>query len=93
MTTSRFQELLEDLQSSGLSQKHFCAARGIKCATFQYWKRKLKNDNNIEPSGFLQIAPDTSLGIEVRLPGGISLTLCRGFDSELFRDIIKALTA
>lgn len=35
-------------QKSGGSQKDFCVRHGLKLATFQYWRRKLKTE---PPSG------------------------------------------
>jgi len=38
----QWQQLINDQQRSGLSQKAFCRQQGIAVATFGYWKRKLQ---------------------------------------------------
>lgn len=38
---SRYRELLDQQQESGLTIKEFCSNQGIAPATFHYWKRKL----------------------------------------------------
>jgi hypothetical protein len=39
---SRYKELLDQQQESGLTIKEFCSNQGIAPATFHYWKRKLR---------------------------------------------------
>jgi hypothetical protein len=39
---TRYKELLDHQQESGLTIKEFCSNQGIAVATFHYWKKKLR---------------------------------------------------
>jgi len=39
---SRYRELLDQQQESGLTIKEFCSNQGVATATFHYWKKKLR---------------------------------------------------
>ena len=40
---SRFRELINLQQDSGLTVREFCSNEGIASATFYYWRKKLQN--------------------------------------------------
>jgi len=48
---AQWQELVDAHANSGLSQRAFCEQQGISVASFGYWKRKLKANNDHQLSG------------------------------------------
>ena len=48
---AEWQTLIEQQQSSHLSQKLFCQQQNVSVATFGYWKRKLKQEAALQPTG------------------------------------------
>jgi hypothetical protein len=54
----------------------FCSARGIKLATFHYWRKKYRLAGSTE-KGFIDITPRVvaDSGIRITYPNGVSLYL------------------
>lgn len=69
-----WQQLVTEQHQSGLGQKAFCEKRGLVLSTFNYWKRRLGDAVDSEPS---------SEGDWLELPVGISRGASSGWDIEL----------
>lgn len=81
--------------ASGQTQAAFCASEGLKVATFQYWWRRYRADQ--EPTkngGFVALspagAPPAESGIELHY-GAVRLRLS-GVPSEYVADLVQQLT-
>ena len=82
---SQWRAILSAFAGSGLSQKAFCQREGLAPSTFQYWKRRLANDDAAPSSeaeaavidlGALDDRP-AGWAVEIALGEGVSLTLRR----------------
>ena len=51
MTLSRFEQLYQEYQESGLNVKDFCANQAFAPSSFYYWRKKLQATEQREPSG------------------------------------------
>ena len=80
----QWQQLIAEQQRSGLSQKAFCAERGLVLSTFTNWKRRLgetTSSNRSAEGDWLELpvslTEGTSAGwdIELELGGGLCLRL------------------
>ncbi len=84
-TAAEWQQLVEEQQASGSTQKEFCELRGIRAATFGYWKRKLSAVSSMDQSAdssWLDLSALTATGdsssswkIELDLGNGVVLRL------------------
>lgn len=84
-TAAEWQQLVEEQQESGSTQKAFCEMQGIRPATFGYWKRKLSAVSSVDhgaDSSWLDLssltaakAPSSSWRIELDLGNGVILRL------------------
>jgi len=63
----KWQALLSEQASSGLSKKAFCEREGINAATFYYWQRRLGEHVPDEGVGFQRIRPRVAHEIVVYL--------------------------
>jgi len=94
---------VENWQASGISMRAWCKAHDISEKNLSRWKRKL----TVETGGAQEIqkAPDGWCEVETKrtkqaIPSGIKLEindqirieLNRGFDHNLMREVIEALT-
>jgi len=79
----QWQELIEEQQSSGLSQKDFCQQKGLSKGTFVNWKRKLKGEKREGISStppWIELPPtipatNSRWHIELDLGNGVCLRL------------------
>ena len=80
MTKKRYWERrIEAWQRSGLSQREFCAKRGLALSTFQWWRAKLRRaeaTGTVAPFVPLTLsAPAPAAAIEVELRSKTRLRL------------------
>ena len=75
--SKRMQQMVEQWQQSGISQRQFCEKNRIKLSTFGYWVQKY-NEAKIPDPGFasLRISPEpvNMLPVpkmEIELSGGV----------------------
>lgn len=47
---SEWAALIERQSKSGFSQSTFCRSEDVPLSTFQYWKRRLRNEGRSEPT-------------------------------------------
>ncbi len=81
--------LVEDWQSSGLSQKAFCNLHGIKIGTLGYWVARLKEEGN-SSGGFVPLPTQTTRcdqSIEIIYPTGVRLRV--GCELSLISQLIR----
>lgn len=74
---SKWRSLIRGWERSGETQVKYCRRQGIALATFQYWRKKLKEKG---AGSFIELVPAVSEGrsnseIELELPHGIILRI------------------
>ena len=86
LSPEQWQQVIDQQQASGMSQRTFCNTHDIRLSTFTHWKRKLQSrpvtapkepseqKEWIELSPGLQTASQTWL-LELELPGGVTLRM------------------
>ncbi|MBK9934121.1 MAG: transposase [Cytophagaceae bacterium] len=68
-----WQEILQEIEQSGLSIAQYCKDNDIKPHTVRYWKQKLVKQKT---SGFVKISPGVpSQAMEIIYPSGVRLKL------------------
>lgn len=76
----------------GQSAAAFCRERGISVTHFFEWRRKL---NQVDATGArfveVQLVPEKSRALEVRLAGGRSVMVEAGFDAAHLRAVLAVL--
>jgi hypothetical protein len=93
-------------KSSGTSQREFAAEGGYAVTTFRYWSWRLRTKmpaKAVATSARISMArvvrlpskgeADTALVVELEAGSRIArVVVRRGFDGELLRDVVSALT-
>lgn len=78
---------------SDLSVCEFCSRHGLALSTFQNWRRRLASDS--EPA-FVEVTAAVPVRdqvvIELCLPRGVVARVRAGFDAQLLRQIVEALS-
>ena len=78
---AQWQRLIEEQAASGLTQQAFCTRRRVAYATFCTWKRRLRDEVNAQPLGFVEVdldeAPMPGWDVELELGEGIVLRVRR----------------
>jgi hypothetical protein len=91
-----WQELVRKWPASGLSQIAYSRKHGIGRSRFMYWVRKLNPKASIceRSGGFVEVKRDIpvqpAFGIELDLPGGITLRLPRT-DAETLKTVLRSV--
>lgn len=68
--------VVEQWESSGLTQQSFCASMGFAVSVFAYWRKKYRDEyQEKEACAFTEIRPDPSSPIEICYPNGIIIRL------------------
>jgi hypothetical protein len=97
-----WQQHITDWQASGVSGSAYCKQQSLIYHQFVYWRRKL---NTIEApptseeaqanSGFARVVsvpgPDTTEGLTVSLPGGVSINGLHAGNIELLGAVLRQL--
>jgi hypothetical protein len=77
--------LVRAWEDSGLSQRAFCHAQGLKLASFGYWRTQYLKSLEPEP-GFVGLEPESqSEGVKLRV-GGVELELAA--DANFVADVL-----
>ena len=87
--------LIEQWQTSGLTQKAFCEQHGIRYYVFHYWYKRYRMQQSVLPDNAgsfvkLQVAKPSSYGlVEINYPGGVRLV----FHEPVSSGYLKALVS
>lgn len=86
---------------SGLSRRAWCGKHGLNVHTFDYWRRRLRAEP--KPSGRrrgsgrdlvpIMVAPALAAAVELRLSGGLQLSIPPGADPAQVAALVRALQA
>lgn len=75
--------------ASGKSSAAYAKANGLNLCQLRYWVAKHRPGR---PAAFAAVRAEPSLGhLEVRLPGGIAVTVTSMADLDLLRGVVRAL--
>jgi len=82
--------LIEKWQQSDQTQKDFCRGHDVKLATFHYWQKKYRNQNQKDISGFIpmEISSSDVRTVEIRYPNGVILQL-PALDLKLLKQLVN----
>lgn len=91
-----WRERLDDLKTSGLTQKAWCQAQHISQSTLRYWIRKLESVEPAAPASWMQLDP---AGRAMAVPeseiivqrAGIKIVLSPASDPDLGRKVVQLL--
>ena len=93
---------LVELNGSGLSGRAWCARQGISYHKYRYWKDRIESserEGDIQPVQWLALDSTSygsgsgmDVGITVRI-GAAVVDVRKGFDPELLRGIVQALSS
>ena len=98
----RWRRLLQEQPASGLSVEAFCRRVGVQCSGFFKWRRKLRGERGGEAT-FAEVklrpglsgSPVAAAGgepLELRLAGGPSIVVPRGFDRPTLVALLDVLS-
>lgn len=89
---AKWRALVRQQTIGGQSAAAFCRERGISVTHFFEWRRKL---NQVDATGArfveVQLVPEKSRALEVRLAGGRSVMVEAGFDAAHLRAVLAVL--
>jgi len=96
-----WQQRIEDWQASGLSGMAYCQQQSLTYCRFVYWRKKLTEPETAVPEqpvsspGFAKVSavpgPESSEGLTVSLPGGVSITGLHAGNVELLGAVLRQL--
>ena len=86
-----WREHVEGQARSGLRVTAYCAAHGLKVWQLSYWRKALQAAP-APVGGFVELGASGSGTLSVEC-AGCCLTLRRGFDAELLRQVVSVLRA
>ena len=86
LSPEQWQQVIDQQQLSGMSQRAFCSTHNIGLSTFTHWKRKLRKDpvtaveKNSEPQDWVELPSalqptSQAWHLELELPGGVTLRM------------------
>lgn len=98
-----------EFRRSGLTVAEFSRQKGVSRKMIMYWAGRERELAASRPQELVQVpavaapSPAPALpadaasfaraAIEVRLPNGVTIGVCVGFDASLLRDVVRALSA
>ena len=96
---ARWRGLVSEQVESGKSVAAFCRERGVPASQMFFWKKRLRDS---DAPAFVEVAvspvpeaapqlPQPGSAIEVRLRGGHSVVVERGFDANHLRALLLVL--
>ena len=74
---------------SGQTVRAYCAEQGVKPWQFWYWRKALK-PKAAPTGGFVELCGAAAAGVVLDV-AGCRVTVARGFDAELLRQVVAAL--
>jgi len=93
-------EIFEEQANSGQSIATFCKERDIQPNQFYWWRRRLRNDKEVEeaPAGFIELISSSnnksksSSGVTLVLDNRFRLQLDPGFNSTTLKQALTILS-
>jgi len=79
--------IVQDWQSSGLSQVEYARIHDYKLTTLRYWISRHREASKSQ-SGFIQLSGGGSHGIHIRYPHGVELVLPFQTPAGLIKSLI-----
>lgn len=77
-TPDEWHRLVKRFETTGLSQKKFCANEDLNENTFRLWRSRMRSATST-PVPFMEVvpvtAPESPWAIELELPSGVKLRL------------------
>jgi len=102
--TKQWEAVLGEQEQSGLSARAFCRQRQIGEWQFYYWRRQLRGPARPRPdaggetgTGFVELVSRDAgcdlgaAGVAIRLGGGRSIVVGRGFDPDVLRQVLTVV--
>lgn len=92
MSKQEYEQIKEELQTSGKSIKEFIAERGMPLHQYYYWRKRYGNAEVRQPNKFIQISSSGSLNSEIRLeyPNGVSINFQSNPGSKTLLKLINS---
>lgn len=92
MTKQEFEQLQEELLSSGKSIKDFIAERDLPLHQYYYWRKRYGSIELKQSNKFIQIGPVTALNSEIRLeyPNGVVINFQSNPGSKVLLKLINS---
>jgi hypothetical protein len=84
-----WRERLERQAQSGKTVVAYCTEEGLKPWQFWYWRKALQ-PKAPAVGGFVELCSRSTAGVVLEL-AGCRITVARGFDPELLRQVVTAL--
>lgn len=87
----RWKRLFEECRSSGSSRKEFCAERGLKLSTFDYWRARLKRTEGDQTGVVRVVRVEVSApAITVRVGERVAVELDGEASEEQLARVLRA---
>jgi len=95
-TMAEVTTIMENQQSSGLNVRAFCLAENINPATYYYWRKRLRLNENPEtpmlvPVSFKNAGRQSGMNqenLELIYPNGVRLSVPQGYEMNLIRELV-----
>lgn len=81
-------ELVEAWQQCDQTQQAFCSSYDLKVATFSYWCRKYKKEQQQSEAQFEELSFNESAYYTLTYPNGVQLSLPAGSDLSTLHQLI-----
>jgi len=91
---ARWAERIERWRGSRLSKLAWCQAHAVSYTQFIRWCKRIEGDASFAPMQMVPISTRIMARgtLTVRLPGALSIEVEGGFDAELLRALVRALS-
>ena len=91
--------MIEKRQTSGMSVQAYCLAEGITPANYYYWLKRLRVKGNPESPKMIPVCIEKTFQcqgavndqLELTYPNGVRLSLPRGCEFNLIRELVFIL--
>lgn len=81
-------DLVSRWKQSGQTQGQFAAEHDLKLSKLRYWIYKARN-NGIMDTPFIELGTQAEVGIQVRFPNGVELSLPTGMPVSEIKKLIQ----
>jgi hypothetical protein len=91
-----WRQWIREWQGSDLTVRAFCEDHALSEASFYAWRRQLAK-RDAQATTFVPVqlvaekVPDSGSGVELVLPGGLTVRLTPGFDTATLRQLLAVL--